>query len=147
LLIILHKVGIYLFDQAEILFEERREKISKNMIVNFNSKKENLKILISCDRLQIITTPDLEKLLNFSRSVVERILAKGQSSFKFIIAYQIKQKLSFFLEKEAVLLAQMQNAINRNFEFFTMTIVSESKDYELAFYKKMVYFISLNKCN
>jgi hypothetical protein len=82
------------------------------MVVSFDFQKQTLKILINYHIVQVLIISEVNKLFNFSKVEITRILTKRQASFKFIIASQIEQKLSILADKEAAVAAQVQDKIN-----------------------------------
>ena len=94
------------------IFEERREKFYKDMVVSYDFQEEALKILINYHIVQVLIISEVRNLFNFSKIEIAKILAKRQASFKFIIASQIEQKLSILADKEAGVAAQVQDNIN-----------------------------------
>lgn len=94
------------------MFEERRAKFYKDMVVSYDLREEALKVLINYHIIQFLVISEVKKLFEFSKSEISRILAKRQASFKFVIASQIEQKLSILADKEAAVAAQVQDNIN-----------------------------------
>jgi hypothetical protein len=94
------------------IFEDRREKFYKEMVVSYDFQEEALKVLINYHIVQVLIISEVKNLFSFSKTEIAKILAKRQASFKFIIASQIEQKLSILADKEASVAAQVQDNIN-----------------------------------
>jgi len=94
------------------MFEERREKFYKDMVVSYDFQEDALKVLINYHIVQVLIITEVKSLFNFSKNEITRILAKRQASFKFILASQIEQKLSILADKESAVAAQVQENIN-----------------------------------
>jgi len=111
---VLFVVLAYIYGSSAInaIFEERREKFYKDMVVSYDFQEESLKILINYHIVQVLIISEIKNLFNFSKKEIANILAKRQGSFKFIIASQIEQKLSILGDKEASVAAQVQDNIN-----------------------------------
>jgi hypothetical protein len=94
------------------MFEEKREKFYKDIVSSYDFQEEALKVLINYHTIQILVIAEVKALFNFSKGEISRILNKRQSSFKFIIASQIEQKLSILSDKETAVASQVQETIN-----------------------------------
>lgn len=94
------------------IFEDRREKFYKEMVVSYDFQEEALKVLINYHIVQVLIISEVKNLFSFSKTEIAKILVKRQASFKFIIASQIEQKLSILADKEASVAAQVQDNIN-----------------------------------
>lgn len=104
----------YTYGSAAVnaMFEERREKFFKDMVISYDFKEEALKVLINYHIIQVLIISEIKSLFSFSKEEISRILTKRQASFKFVIASQVEQKLSILADKESAVAAQVQDTIN-----------------------------------
>lgn len=94
------------------IFEERRDKFYKDMVISYDFKEEALKVLINYHIIQVLIRSEIKNLLDFSKSEISRIINTRQASFKYLIATQIEQKLSILADKESAVAAEVQDTIN-----------------------------------
>jgi len=126
------------------IFEERREKFYKDMVISYDFQEEALKVLINYHIVQVLIIAEIKKLFNFSLSEISRILTKRQASFKFIIASQIEQKLSILADKEAAVAAQVQDNINLTVSTNVLNLF-KSKDKDVTDLKEKILSESMTK--
>jgi hypothetical protein len=119
------------------MFEERREKSYKDIVSSYDFQEEALKVLINYHTLQVLVISEIKQLFDFSKTEITRILDKRQSSFKFVVASQIEQKLSLLADKEAVVAAQTQETINSTVSSTVLTLF-KSNDKEVGTLKEKI---------
>jgi len=140
-------VGLsYIYGSSAInaIFEERREKFYKDMVVSYDFQEKALKILINYHIVQVLIISEVKKLFTFSKTEIARLLNKRQASFKFIIASQIEQKLSILADKEAAVAAQVQDNINLTVSTNVLNLFN-SKDKEVVILKEKILSESMTK--
>jgi hypothetical protein len=126
------------------IFDERREKFYKDMVISFDFQEEALKVLINYYIVQLLIISEVKALFTFSKLEITRILTKRQSSFKFIIASQIEQKLSILADKEAAVAAQVQENINLTVSTNILNLF-KLKDKQVAAFKANILSESMTK--
>lgn len=126
------------------IFEERRDKFYKDMVVSYDFQEEALKVLINYHIIQVLVISEVKKLFDFSKFEITRILAKRQASFKFIIASQIEQKLSILADKEAAVAAQVQENINSTVSTNVLNLF-KSNDKKVVSLKEKILAESMTK--
>jgi hypothetical protein len=119
------------------MFEERREKSYKDIVSSYDFQEEALKVLINYHTLQVLVISEIKQFFDFSKTEITRILDKRQSSFKFVVASQIEQKLSLLADKEAVVAAQTQETINSTVSSTVLTLF-KSNDKEVGTLKEKI---------
>tara|TARA_R110001592_G_scaffold150202_5_gene376023 strand:- start:8103 stop:8657 length:555 start_codon:yes stop_codon:yes gene_type:complete len=140
-------VGLsYVYGSSAInaIFEERREKFYKDMVVSYDFQEEALKVLINYHIVQVLIISEVKKLFVFSKTEIARILAKRQASFKFIIASQIEQKLSILADKETAVAAQVQDTINLTISTNILKLF-KSDDKQVGILKERILLESMDK--
>ncbi len=126
------------------MFEERREKFYKDMVVSYDFQEGALKVLINYHIIQVLIISEVKKIFNFSKTEIIRILTKRQASFKFILASQIEQKLSILADKEAAVASQVQDNINLTVSTNVLNLF-KSKDKEVSLLKEKILSESMTK--
>jgi len=126
------------------MFEERREKFYKDMVVSYDFQEEGLHTLINYHIVQVLIISEVKSLFNFSKNEITRILAKRQKSFKFIIASQIEQKLSILADKESSVAAQVQDNINLTVSTNVLNLF-KSNDKQVDILKEKILLESMTK--
>jgi hypothetical protein len=95
-----------------IIFEERRAKFYKDMVVSYDFQKEFLNVLINYHIVRVLLMSEVKYSFNSSKIEIARLLFKYQAGFKFIIGSQLEHKLFILADKEITVGSQVQDIIN-----------------------------------
>jgi hypothetical protein len=126
------------------MFEDRREKFYKDIVISYDLKEEALKVLINYHIIQVLAISEIKNLFKFSKNEITRILSKRQASFKFIIGSQIEQKLSILADKESAVAAQVQDTINTTVSTNVLNLF-KSNDKQVGALKEKILAESMAK--
>jgi hypothetical protein len=135
---------IYTCSAINIIFEEDRVKLYKDIVSSYNFQIKFLKILEDAHIIQTLTSFEVRQLYHFLMLETAKFFGKRQASFKFIIASQIEQKLFILLDKEAAVAIQAQDNINLKISFKVLKLF-KSKNERVSILKAKILRESMTK--